>query len=911
MNPRSTSPVDEELAELQAGKTSAACAKIVARHGPLVMSACRRVLRDEGLAEDAAQETFVLLIKKARGLPPGTSLAGWLYHAACRTALNHQRTAMRRRVRENSPEAMNQMIPDTQPNLWKEIEPHLDEAMLALPDRQRDLVVQCYFQKQSQRSAAETLGCSESVVSRELSAALEALRQFFAKRRVTVSSVALTGLLSAHAATATMAGGATAVVTAMMATTSATTLLAALVQSKLMLAAAVVAGTTTLATVGYYMASPATAAQDHNAEGTAHAAAQANAHHGSSAEASSSGSSKNRRKGDSKGAAGENSGRGKWEASFQYTSAMALDEKKKEVLLESDPDMRYALLQKMGIRLSRASFDALIAKGMDASVAPWRDTFAVLANRTDAFDSYVMAWSNEDPIGALNWVAAQPDGGLGMRKQLLYALDAGQLQPDTLREWINGLTNKSMKHEAMLALESMSDPSTLIARMGTGDNEGFLVDLAMLHGGRLDWAAFGRKLATGKREIVARAVRQVLDGEVTPQHLDQMIQALAGSSDAHISDGAVTILRAAHSDPGVDYRHALDLATVCDQAGMSDFSAWVFKGWGAANPQAAVRYASGLKDLAGLRDVMRGLTTLPDEATLLSWLADAPENAVGIALTSLYGRTTDGTFAQLQKIMQSSSIINQVEAAKEVLRMIPLRDASAAAQWLKQLPAGKERTELATALTRRLAAVDPQATLSLVQSEGLRGAAYADSISHAVTQFAAQNDLAQSTQFIQQITDPKAYAEALGQLAMVKFPGHPQEAYAYLQSHSRGDWQPAALRMLSDVYYNKLGNFDANAAEILKLDLPRLGTEAATSASLFCKAWIDNRAPFDVPLAWTLQLPPAVGRNTRLQLAKNKGLKPATAQQFQAWARTATISPAERTQLLNVLSKRLGEMSAR
>lgn len=137
MNPLPTPSFDEELAELRAGKTAEACAKIVALHGPLVMCACRRVLRDEGLAEDAAQETFVLLMQKARSLPPGTSLAGWLYHAACRVALNHQRTAMRRCVRENSAEAMNQMMPDTEPNLRTEIEPHLDEAMLALPERQR------------------------------------------------------------------------------------------------------------------------------------------------------------------------------------------------------------------------------------------------------------------------------------------------------------------------------------------------------------------------------------------------------------------------------------------------------------------------------------------------------------------------------------------------------------------------------------------------------------------------------------------------------------------------------------------------------------------------------------------------------------------------------------------------------
>ncbi|MES2507699.1 MAG: sigma-70 family RNA polymerase sigma factor [Verrucomicrobiota bacterium] len=892
MNAMPNQPVDEELALLRAGKTSAACAKIVARHGPLVKSACCRVLRDEGLAEDAAQETFVLLMKKASSLPPSTPLAGWLYHAACRTALNHQRAAIRRRIRENSAEAMNQMIPDTQPNLWTEIEPHLDEAMLALPERQRDLVVQCYFQNQSQRSAAAALGCSESVASRELGAAIEALRQFFTRRHIAVSSVALAGLLSSHAASAAMVGGAT-MVAAMMAVPASSTLVAALMQSKFLLTTAALVSTVTVVAVGYSLSSPSAGTPGSYAAGSTTLNAP-----GSRGPANAGG-------GSLKGKAGTR--QGKWDASFQFTSAMALEERKKQVLLESDPDARYALLQKMGVGLSRAAFDQLIAKGMDASVAPWRDTHHVLTNHTDAFDNYLMAWSNESPLDALAWVAAQPDGGLGLRKQLLYVLATQQVPPDTLREWISSLTSKSMKHEATIALESIGNPASLIARMGTGGNEGFLVDLAMLQGGpHLDWTAFGSKLAAGRSAIVARAMRLALDEDISPQHFEQMIQALARSADPNISIGAVAILRAARGDVGMDYPNVLELAAICDRAGMSNFSSSIFQGWAVADPQAAMRYSAGLKNLAGMRDVIHALPTLPDEATLLAWIAGAPPQAQDIALTALYGRSSDSPFAQLQKIMQSTTIIDQVESAQEVMRLMPLPDASAAAQWLKQLPAGKNRQELAVDLVRRLAAVDPQATLDLVQSEGLSGKEYDVSVSQAVIQFAAQNDLAQSTQFIQQITDPRMYAEALGQLAMIKFPGHPKEAFAYLQANTRGDWEAAALRMLSDLYYNKLGNIDANAAEILKLDLARLGPEAAQRASNLCKIWIDHQAPVAVPLAWTQQLPGPMGRATRLQLARNRELKPAALEQFQTWSQTAPISPAERAQLQTVLNKRLG-----
>eukprot|EP01031_Cornospumella_fuschlensis_P011278 gene11278-13792_t len=215
----------------------------------------------------------------------------------------------------------------------------------------------------------------------------------------------------------------------------------------------------------------------------------------------------------------------------------------------------------MGIGLSRAAFDELIARGMDASVAPWRDTFTVLANRTDMFDNYLMAWSNEDPMAALNWAASQPDGPLGMRKQLLYALEAGQLQPDTLRDWISSLPKKSMRDEAMTALEWLNDPSSIIARMGTGGNEGFLVDLAMLRGGEgLDWEAFGGKLATGKRAIVGRAMRLALDGGLEQQYLDRMIRGLGTSDDAAINICAVAILKAARGGTEYDFAAVLGLA---------------------------------------------------------------------------------------------------------------------------------------------------------------------------------------------------------------------------------------------------------------------------------------------------------------------------------------------------------------
>lgn len=62
--------------------TAGACAQLVTDHGPWVLAACRRVLHDEAPAQHAAQETYLLWVRKADRLPRHTSLPGWLDQAA-------------------------------------------------------------------------------------------------------------------------------------------------------------------------------------------------------------------------------------------------------------------------------------------------------------------------------------------------------------------------------------------------------------------------------------------------------------------------------------------------------------------------------------------------------------------------------------------------------------------------------------------------------------------------------------------------------------------------------------------------------------------------------------------------------------------------------------------------------------
>jgi RNA polymerase sigma factor (sigma-70 family) len=185
------------LGEFTRDHSQDAFAALVQRHLNLVYCAGLRQVRSPQLAEEVAQSVFTDLACNAARLKPDTILTAWLYEVTRRTAINVVRGEARRQSREQIGLEMNAM--NATADDWMQIEPLLDEAMHALDDTDRTAVLLRFFENKSLREVGDSLGTTDDTARKRVNRAIEHLREFFAKRGVTVGASGLVGVISANA----------------------------------------------------------------------------------------------------------------------------------------------------------------------------------------------------------------------------------------------------------------------------------------------------------------------------------------------------------------------------------------------------------------------------------------------------------------------------------------------------------------------------------------------------------------------------------------------------------------------------------------------------------------------------------------------------------------------------------------
>ncbi len=146
---------------------------LVRRHGPMVLSTCRAILRDEQAADDAFQATFLVLARRASNIRDCDRLAPWLGRVARRIALRSRAEAARR-ARFERQAALE--IREHGRVVDAEAASLVLAEVARLPETDRRLLRLTYWQGKTYEEAAAVLAWPIGTVRSRLSRVRERLR---------------------------------------------------------------------------------------------------------------------------------------------------------------------------------------------------------------------------------------------------------------------------------------------------------------------------------------------------------------------------------------------------------------------------------------------------------------------------------------------------------------------------------------------------------------------------------------------------------------------------------------------------------------------------------------------------------------------------------------------------------------
>jgi RNA polymerase sigma factor (sigma-70 family) len=147
------------------------------RHATPVLAFLKRMVRDEPLAEDLLQTTFVSFVRGRGRYIPGTSVRAWVFAIAAnagRDALRRRRASVERlSPRGLSPEAPGEGPPPSDPALARAVE----NALMQLPVQQREAVLLHKLEELSFEEIAAALGITVSAAKVRAHRGYRRLRQ--------------------------------------------------------------------------------------------------------------------------------------------------------------------------------------------------------------------------------------------------------------------------------------------------------------------------------------------------------------------------------------------------------------------------------------------------------------------------------------------------------------------------------------------------------------------------------------------------------------------------------------------------------------------------------------------------------------------------------------------------------------
>ena len=133
---------------------------------------CRVYLKEESLAEDAMQETFIKAYKNLHTFRGDSSDKTWLFRIAINVCRDMQRTSWFRNIsRMVSLDSVQIQQPQK-----SEISHALMDEIMRLPKKYREVILLYYYEDMKQNEIAEILSVSVTTVCRRIEKARELLK---------------------------------------------------------------------------------------------------------------------------------------------------------------------------------------------------------------------------------------------------------------------------------------------------------------------------------------------------------------------------------------------------------------------------------------------------------------------------------------------------------------------------------------------------------------------------------------------------------------------------------------------------------------------------------------------------------------------------------------------------------------
>lgn len=164
------------------GDGDAAIRALYEAHGSALLSYLMRLTKgDRHRAEDLLQETLVRAWRHPEARVDGDWSRPWLFMVARRLFIDHVRAVLARPTEVGDDRLHERAMTDDRIERVGE-QAQIVAAVLDLPTRFRDVLIEIYFRDRSVAKAAEILGVPEGTVKSRTFYALRALRERFTER---------------------------------------------------------------------------------------------------------------------------------------------------------------------------------------------------------------------------------------------------------------------------------------------------------------------------------------------------------------------------------------------------------------------------------------------------------------------------------------------------------------------------------------------------------------------------------------------------------------------------------------------------------------------------------------------------------------------------------------------------------